>query len=146
MKSSTRGGPRRSEFKVEVVFIVANYSSLADKTEVVFALAVNWTLAGCAGQAGRISLITVAGPADSPVSESSSDRSNEVGCSFGLRNLRAPSVDVGIPVLIVVYCILRKYQALLGFVTYFKIYLKSGEKIRIFNFIFFEAVLFEKVK
>ena len=87
MKSGTRGGPGRAELKVEVIFIVSNYSPLADETEVVFALAVNGTLASCAGQAGRITLITVARPANSPVSQSSSDRSNEVGCAFGLGNL-----------------------------------------------------------
>ena len=118
MKSSTRCGPRRAEFKVEVVFVVPNYSPLADETEVVFALAVDGTLAILdRGQARRISLITVASPADSPVSECSSDRSNEVGCSFRLGNLRAPSVAVTVPVLVVVYCVLREYKALLGFVT-----------------------------
>jgi hypothetical protein len=124
MKSSTRGGPRRAKFKVEVVFLVANYSPLADETEIVFALAVNGTLASRTSQAGRITLITVARPADSPVSKSSSDRSNEVGCSFGLGNLRAPSVAVTVPVLVVVYCVLREYQALLGFVTKLDIKLK----------------------
>ncbi len=51
MKSVTRGRPRRAEFKVEVVFSVADYSSLADETEVIFALAINGALTSSAGQA-----------------------------------------------------------------------------------------------